>query len=231
MRRMKVRGDIILFLFALVMIAGFVNYFIPVEKKAYKQAEASDYEIGMPADSGVRVVSTMKDLEEASKGKGRFAIKADKNKLTKTDYYYNNADRTKGAFQSNPFAMGIAYVFEEKKTYDRIYVVELEDGNRIPVRIFERALDLSEDTIIFPIGEQKKLQSSYKPLENIDAEYNLNTEDATKWYVDASGYWFRQNYLLDKVSTGERTWTIVVIGMVLYIIVSTVLIVISNKKS
>ncbi len=227
----RVRADIVLAAFALVIIVGFVNYFIPVEKKAYKQAEASDYEIGMPADSSVRVVSTMKDLEEAGKGRGRFAVKADKNKLTKTDYYYNNADRTKGAFQSNPFAMAIAYVFEEDRTYDRIYVVELEDGNRIPVRIFERALDLSEDTIVFPVGEQKKYQNSYKPLENIDAEYDLNTADATKWYVDASGYWFRQNYLLDKVSTGKRTWTIVSIGMVLYITISTVLIVITRKKS
>lgn len=229
MRIRRVRADIVLFTFVLVIIVGLVSYFIPIEKSAYKQAEPSGFEIGMPADSSVRVVSTMKELEEASKEKGCFAIQVDKNKLTKTDYYYSNTSSKKSAFQSNSFAMGITYVFEDE-TYDRIYVAELEDGNRIPVRIFERALDLSDKTIILPIGKEKKLGSSYGPLENIDAKYDLTTTDATKWYVDASGYWFRQNYLIDKTSTGTRSWTIVTIGMVLYMIISTVIIVIANKS-
>lgn len=229
MRVRKVRGDIVLFTFALVIIVGLVNYCFPVEKSAYKQAESSDNEVGMPADSSVKVVSTMQELEEASSKKGYFAIQADKNKLTKTDYYFSNTYTTKGAFHSNSLAMGLTYVFEDE-TFDRIYVVELEDGNRIPVRIFERALDLSDDTIILPIGRQKKLGSSYKTLEKIDEEFDLTTEDATKWYVDASGSWFRQNYIMDKASTGARSWTIVSIGMILYIIVSTAFIVIAKKS-
>lgn len=229
MRVKRVRTDIVLFAFVLVIIVGLVNYCFPIEKNAYKQAEASGTEIGMPADSSVKVVNTMQGLEEANDEKGCFAIQVDKNKLTKTNYYFSNTYRTKGAFQSNLLAMGITYVFEDE-TFDRIYVVELEDGNRIPVRIFERALDLSDDTIILPIGKQKKLGSSYKPLESIDAEYDLTTADATKWYVDASGSWFRQNYIMDKASTGTRSWTIVTIGMILYMIVSTVVIVIAEKK-
>lgn len=222
----KVRADIVLVIFVLFFIVAFGNYFFPAEKKAYKQAETSGYEIGMPADSSVTVVSTLQELEE---GKRIFAIKVDKSKLTKTNYYFSNTHRDKGAFKSNPIVMGIRYAYEDE-TFDRIYVVELEDGNRIPVRIFERALDLSDDTIVLPIGETKKLANSYGPLEAIDEKYDLTAADATKWYVDASGYWFRQSYILDKVNTSSRNWGIIGIGVILYAIVSTVGFMRARKK-
>lgn len=224
----KVRSDIILVTFVLFFVVALGNYFFPAERREYKKAEPSGYDIGMPADSSVTVVSTLQELEEAADSQRIFAIKVDKSKLTKTDYYYSNTYRKNGAFKANPFVMGIRYAYDNE-TYDRIYVAELEDGNRIPVRIFERALDLSDDTIVLPIGEITKLKSS-EMLEAVDEKYDLTATDAVKWYVDASGYYFRQDYLLDKAATGTRNWGIVCIGVVLYVIVSTIGFMRARKK-
>ena len=167
--------------------------------------------------------------EKAQKRYRRFAIKVEKDKLTKTDYYFSNTYRDNGSFHSNPVVMGFKYAFDDE-TYDRIYVAELEDGNRILVRLFERALNLSEDTIILPIGEKIIYKDSYSPFEKINESIELTTEDATKWHVDASGYYFRQNYLLDKVSASGRSWGIMIGGIVIYMIVSSVFLLMYNKR-
>ena len=225
----KVRLDVAVVAILLFVAVGFGNYFFPVEQGAYEKTEASSYEVGMPADDSVAVVSTVKELEKAQKRYRRFAIKVEKDKLTKTDYYFSNTYRDNGSFHSNPLVMGFKYAFDDE-TYDRIYVAELEDGNRILVRLFERALDLSEDTIILPIGEKIIYKDSYSPFEKINESIELTTEDATKWHVDASGYYFRQNYLLDKVSASGRSWGIMIGGIVIYMIVSSVFLLMYNKR-
>ena len=225
----KIRVDILCVAILLFIAVGIGNYFVPVEQGAYKKAEPASYEIGMPADDTVKVVTSMEELENAHEKDRCFAIKVKKDKLTKTSYYYSNTYRKNGAFQSNPVVMGFKYAFDNQ-TYDRVYVAELEDGNRILVRLFERALDLSGDTLILPIGEKFTYKNSYSPFEKINETIELTTEDATRWYVDASGYYFRQTYLLDKVSASDRNWKIMAGGIVIYMIVSTVVLVVNNKK-
>ena len=107
----------------------------------------------MPADDTVTVVSTMEELEKSEEESGRFAIRVQKDKLKKTSYYYITGSDN-GAFHSNPVFMAFNYAFSDK-SYDRVYVAELEDGNRILVRIFERAADLSGSTVTLPIGKTK----------------------------------------------------------------------------
>ena len=226
----KVRVDVALIAILLFILVNVGNYFSPVEQGAYEKAEPSSYEIGMPADDSITVVSTVKELEKAQKKHRNFAIKVEKDKLTQTDYYYSNTYRDNGAFKSNPVVMSFRYAFEDE-TYDRIYVAELEDGNRILVRLFERALDLSDDTLILPIGEKIIYKDSYSPFEKINETIELTTEDATKWYVDASGYYFRQHYLMDKVSASDRSWGIIIGGIVIYMIVSTVFLVMHIKRN
>ena len=225
----KVRADIVFVGILLVLLGTVGSYFFPVERSAYKKAETSSYEVGMPADDTVQVVTTMAELEDLKGGYGHFAIKVDKDKLYKTDYYYSNSKDKDVIFKTNPVVMAFRYAIEDE-THDRIYVAELEDGSRILVRIFERALDLSEKTITLPIGETKMLSRSSSAFEKIDEKYDLTGDDATKWYVDASGYWFRQTYLMSNTSTSCRNWTFVIIGWFLYAIASTIVLVLIGKR-
>lgn len=225
----KIRADVVLVAMVVFLLVSVGNFFYPVEKVEYKKADPSSFEIGLPADESVKVVSTVKELEKAQKKKGHFALKVDKDKLIKTDYYYSAKRRQYPPFQKNSFVMYLRYAFTDD-TYDRLYVAELEDGNRILVRIFERALDLSGDSIVLPIGKKVTYADSTKAFEDVNDEYELTTEDATKWCVDASGYWFRQEYLLKKVSASERNWGIVVGVMVVYMILSSVITLVRNKR-
>lgn len=225
----KIRADVVVVAMVVFLLVSVGNFFYPVERAEYKKAEPSSFEIGLPADESVKVVSTVKDLEKAQKKKGKFALKVDKDKLTKTDYYYSAKRRQYPPFQKNPFVMYLRYAFTDD-TYDRLYVAELEDGNRILVRIFERALDLSGDSIVLPIGKKVTYADSSKAFEDVNDQHKLTTKDATKWCVDASGYWFRQEYLLKKVSASARNWGIVVGVMVAYMILSSVIIIIKKKK-
>ena len=230
---MNTRGDIILATFSLVLLVLFGNCFVSYEKDVYKNTKADRYAVGYPADENyVQVVSTMEELEKAYDEDRRFAIKVDTDKIQKTSHYSSLQKEGDGFIKAPVFFIHMFSVLD-KYPYDRVYVIELEDGNRIPVQMYGDALDFSQDSITLPVAEKKFYANPTKTLTAIDKKFDLTTEDATTWMVNASGYSLTlQDEFRDKRDlVFVINWGIIVGGMIIYTIVSTILIVKKRKRN
>jgi hypothetical protein len=212
-----------------MFVVVFANYFIPYEKGLYKDAEASVFTIGFPAEEDTLIVSTVEEIEKAYEEGDEFAIQVDPDKIQKTNYYVALKGYDNGFTKSNGAFIHLSSVIEGC-AYDRVYVVELSDGNRIPVQMYGRALDFSGDSILLPVGEKISYTQSLSMLEKIDSKYDLTADNATSWLVNASGADF---YNSDEVSAKRQlvykiNWGIIIVGMFGYAIISTV--VLAKKK-
>lgn len=223
---MKTRGDIILVTVALMFLVVIGNYFIPYEKALYKNAEVTVFTTGFPAQEDTLIVSTMEEIDKAYEGYDEFAIQVDTDKIQKTNYYLDISTAGNRFKTSNSAFIHLSTIIEGS-AYDQIFIVELADGNRIPVRMYGKVLDFSGDTMLLPVGEKLVYSKPFSVLEEIDSKYDLTAEDATYWMVDASGEEFCHT---DEVSEKRHlvyciNWGIIIAGAFGYAIISTIVLV------
>ena len=137
-------------------------------------------------------MSTVAEIQAAEENNQAFALKIDASQLEKTKYVYLKQYANAGLSKGNAFQTLTAQIFE-RKNYDRMYIAELEDGNRIVVRLLERTMKLKGDDLILPVSECHVVTS---PSENYSAladQFDVNTWEDETWYVDASGYMMVQS--------------------------------------
>lgn len=226
----KVRFDIVVFTFIWVILVILGNSFVNFEKDFYEDAPEYSTSVGYPPSEDALVVTNMDELEAAMEEDSRFTIEVDTDNVKKTNYV--KEQHTNLAVQKVPGFFVLAFKALEGTVYDRMYIVELEDGERIPVLMFGDALDFSEDSIKLPIGEIKEFNKKKEYLEELDDKYELSGSDVGYWYVDASG----ESLTSDLDFTNKRdkvestNWAIICIGFVLYTIISSVYMLIARKK-
>lgn len=228
----KVRFDIVVFTTIWIFIVVLVNYFIPpYEKTVFEEMDTlSDYE-GYPANQYVDVVTTWNEIETAIENYDRFAIQVDSSKIQPTNYFGDMTSSGVSFSKSNAFLVHAQGVIG-KYYCDRLYVVELSDGNRVVVQMYPRVLDLSADIITLPIAEYKTLSKSMETLENIDEKYDLTTDNATASIINATGSHFCNEEIVREKRDSVYTINMAIIaaGFVLYTIISTIIMVIARKK-
>ncbi len=226
----KVRFDIVVATFLIFIMVILGNSFVNINKSFYESLDEEVGFIGYPASEDTIAVTTLEELAVATEYGYSFAIIVDSDNVKKTNYYSQlNGNRTveKKSRFSIWFnrALGGNY-------YDRMYIVELADKQRVPVLMLDGVLDLSEDTVVLPIGEAEFLSEETDYLEALDKKYDLSESAAEQWYVNASGkdMTIFTDYK-DKVETLETVnWTIVGVAFVLYTIISTIYISKSYKR-
>lgn len=229
---MKVRSDIVLATFVAVIIVTIANYFIvPYERALYNNLESTWYSTGYPADESTRVVTTLAEIEAAAEAYEEFAIQVATDNIKATDYFVDLTNYDSGFIKMNPIISHFRVVLG-KDYFDRLYVVELEDGNRVPVQMYGRALDFSEDSITLPVAECVKYRNASKTLTAIDEKYDLTAFNATSFLVDASGSDFCHS---DEVSAKRDfvyyvNWGIIIGSVFIYAIYSTVKLVKYRKR-
>lgn len=226
----KVRFDIVIATFLIFIMVILGNSFVNINKSVYESLDEEIGFIGYPASEDTIAVTTLEELALATEYGYSFAIIVDSDNVKKTNYYSQlNGNRTVEK-KSRFFiwfnrALGGNY-------YDRMYIVELADKQRVPVLMLDGVLDLSEDTVVLPVGEAEFLSEKTDYLEALDKKYELSESAAEQWYVNASGkdMTIFTDYK-DKVETLENVnWTIVGVGFVLYTIISTIYISKSYKR-
>lgn len=228
----KVRFDIVVFTIIWVFLVVLVNYFIPpYERTIFEEMDTmSDYE-GYPVNQYVDVVTTWNEIETAIENYDNFAIQVDTNKIQPTNYFGDITSSGVSFRKSNAFLVH-AQAIIGKDHSDRLYVVELADGNRVVVQMYPRVLDLSADKIILPIAEYKTLSKSMETLEAIDEKYDLTTENATSSIINATGSHFCNEEVVRERRDSVYTINMAIIaaGFVLYTIISTIMMVVARKK-
>lgn len=228
----KVRFDIVVFTIIWIFLVVLVNYFIPpFERTIFEEMDTVfDYE-GYPANQYVDVVTTWAEIEAANENYDNFAIQVNTDKIQPTSYY--GSMNTSGASfsKSNAFLKHAQAVLGNDHS-DRLYVVELADGNRVVVQMYPRVLDLSADTITLPIGEYKTLSKSMETLEAIDEKYDLTTDNATSSLINATGSHFCNEEAVREKRDSVYTMNMAIIagGFILYSIISTIMIVVTRMK-
>ncbi len=228
----KVRFDIVVFTFIWIILVVLGNYFVtPVERTMFEEMDSVfDYE-GYPANEYVDVVTTWAEIEAAVEDYDTFAIQVEKDKIQPTNYFATMKSSGVGFSKSNAFLEHAKSVISNEQR-DRLYVVELADGNRVVVQMYSKVLDLSKDTITLPIGDYKKLSKSMTTLEEIDKKYDLTIEDATSSIINATGYHFCLDSEVSEKIDARYTLNMIIIGVgfALYTILSTIAMVVARKK-
>lgn len=226
----KVRFDIVVFMFIWIILVILGNSFVNFEKDFYEDASERSGSVGYPPSDEALVVTTMDELEAAMEEDDEFTIEVDTDKIKKTNYV--KQQHTDLAVQKMPGFFVLAFGALEGNVYDRMYIVELENGERVPVLMFGDTLDFSEDTIKLPIGEVKEFNKKKDYLKELDDKYELGGSDVGYWYIDANGDSLTADLdftnKLDKVEC--TNWAIIFVGFVIYSIVSTVYMVKARKK-
>lgn len=228
----KVRFDIVMFTIIWIFLVVLVNYFIPpYERTIFEEMDTmSDYE-GYPVNQYVDVVTTWDEIETAIDNYDNFAIQVDTDKIQPTNYFGSMTSSRVSFSKSNAFLVH-AQAIIGKDNSDRLYVVELADGNRVVVQMYPRVLDLSADKITLPIAEYKTLSKSMETLEAIDEKYDLTTENATSSIINATGSHFCNEEMVREKRDSVYTINMAIIaaGFILYTIISTIMMVVARKK-
>lgn len=228
----KVRFDIVMFTIIWIFLVVLVNYFIPpYERTIFEEMDTmSDYE-GYPVNQYVDVVTTWDEIETAIDNYDNFAIQVDTDKIQPTNYFGSMTSSGVSFSKSNAFLVH-AQAIIGKDNSDRLYVVELADGNRVVVQMYPRVLDLSADKITLPIAEYKTLSKSMETLEAIDEKYDLTTENATSSIINATGSHFCNEEMVREKRDSVYTINMAIIaaGFILYTIISTIMMVVARKK-
>lgn len=218
----KVRFDIVVASFVIIILVILGNSLVNINKSYYENLEDDMYFIGCPPKEDTLAVATLEQLAIATEWGSYFAIVAEPDKVIKTNYYLQlngGSEVEKKSRFSIWFnrALGGNY-------YDRVYIVELQDGQRVPILVLDGVLDLSEDMVIFPVSEAEFLQEETEYLEALDKKYDLSESAATQWYVNASGddltMFMRYTEKVEALKT--TNWTIIGIAIAFYTIGSTV---------
>ncbi len=173
----------------------------------------------------------MAEIEAAAEAYEEFAIQVATDNIKATDYFVDLTNYDSGFIKMNPIISHFRVVLG-KDYFDCLYVVELEDGNRVPVQMYGRALDFSEDSITLPVAECVKYRNASKTLTAIDEKYDLTAFNATSFLVDASGSDFCHS---DEVSAKRDfvyyvNWGIIIGSVFIYAIYSTVKLVKYRKR-
>ncbi len=228
----KVRFDIVLFTIVWVFLVVIVNYFIPpYERTIFEEMDTPSTYEGYPANEYVDVVTTWAEIETAIENYDNFAIQIDTDKIQPTNYFGDMTSSGVSFSKSNAFLVHAQGVIG-KYYCDRLYVIELADGNRVVIQMYPRVLDLSADKITLPIAEYKSLSKSMETLEAIDEKYDLTTTDATSSIINATGSHFcnEQDVSEKRDSVYTMNMAIIAAGFVLYTIISTIIMVVARKK-
>ncbi|MBR4084551.1 MAG: hypothetical protein IKK33_09770 [Lachnospiraceae bacterium] len=222
---MQSRFDIVIFAFLITFLVLFGNCFVNFEREIYEEVRPLGSYKGYSVENvrgDIMIVTTLAEIEEAVGNSDYFAIKADKKKIKKTNYFAEH-DEDAGFSKIPPF---FVHMFSslEPKSYDRLYIVELEDGNYVPVKMFGETIDFSEDTITLPIAKRTLYKNPLKSLTKVNEKYELAGEKATYWYVDATGIGIScQDEFYDAQDRVVMVnWIIIMGGVILYTIISTV---------
>ena len=228
----KVRFDIVLFTIIWVFLVVLVNFFLPpYERTIYEEMDTPSTYEGYPVNEYVDVVTTWSEIETAIENYDNFSIQVDTDKIQPTNYFGDITSSGVSFSKSNAFLVHAQGVIG-KSYSDRLYVVELADGNRVVVQMYPRVLDLSAERITLPIAEYKSLSKSMETLEAIDEKYDLTTTDATSSIINATG----SHFCNEEVVREKRDFiyimnmAIIAAGFVLYTIISTILMVVARKK-
>lgn len=228
----KIRFDIVVFTIIWIILVVVVNFFIPpYERTIFEEMDTVfDYE-GYPANQYVDVVTTWDEIETATENYDRFAIQVDTDKIQPTSYFGSMNTSGVSFSKSNAFLKHAQSVISNDCS-DRLYVVELADGNRVVVQMYPRVLDLSSDRITLPIGEYKTLSQSMETLEAIDEKYDLTIDNATSSLINATGSHFCNEDVVREKRDSVYTINMAIIagGFILYTIISTIMIVVTRKK-
>lgn len=226
----KVRFDIVVFTFIWVILVILGNSFVNYEKDFYENAPEYSNSVGYPPSEDALVVTNMDELEAAMEEDDRFTIEVDTDNIKKTNYV--KEQHTDNAVHKVPGFFVLAFGALEGTVYDRMYIVELEDGERVPVLMFGDALDFSEDTIKLPVGEIKEFSKKKEYLKELDDKYELGGSNVGYWYVDANGDFLTADLdFTNKRDKVESTnWIIICVGFILYTIVSSVYMLIARRR-
>lgn len=228
----KVRFDIVLFTIIWVFLVVLVNFFLPpYERTIYEEMDTPSTYEGYPVNEYVDVVTTWSEIETAIENYDNFSIQVDTDKIQPTNYFDDMTSSGVSFSKSNAFLVHAQGVIG-KSYSDRLYVVELADGNRVVVQMYPRVLDLSADKITLPIAEYKSLSKSMETLEAIDEKYDLTTDNATSSIINATGSHFCNEEVVreKRDSVYIMNMAIIAAGFVLYTIISTIIMVIARKK-
>lgn len=217
----KVRFDIVVAAFLIFFLVIVGNSVVNINKGYYEESEMRGC-VGCPPSENTIAAMTLEHIAVAEEMGYGFSIVADPDKVKATNYYSNlKGDRTvekKSRFSIwHNRALGGSF-------YDRVYIVELQDGNVVPVLMLDGVLDLSGDMVIFPVGEVEFPQKELDYLTALDKKYDLSESVEGQWYVNASG---RDLTLFtdyrDKAESVKTTSEILIgVGIFLYAILSTV---------
>lgn len=226
----KVRFDVVVVTFMIFILVILGNGFVNINKGFYESVDKEEVLIGYPASDEAIAVTTIEELALVTEYGYPFAIVTDSDNVKKTNYYsqLNGSEEIEKQFAFSVWfnrALNGAY-------YDRMYIVELEDGHRVPVLMMDGILDLSEDTVALPLGEVEFLSEKPEYLKELNEKYELSEYVEEQWYVNASGddMTIFTDYT-DKVDVLKTTnWTIIGVGFVLYLIGSTVFILRSRRR-
>lgn len=226
----KVRFDIVVATFLIFILVILGNAFVNINQSFYESLDEEVGFIGYPACDDTVVVTSLEELAQATESGYPFSIIVDSDKVKKTNYYLQlNGGNT--VEKKSRFSIWFNRALEGSY-YDRMYIVELADKQRVPVLMLDGVLDLSEETVVLPIGEAEFLREKTDYLDALDEKYDLSESAAEQWYVNASGkdMTIFTDYK-DKAETLKNiNWTIVGVAVGLYAIISTIYIWKSYKR-
>lgn len=227
----KVRFDIVVATFIIFILVILGNGFVNINKSFYESADKKETIIGYPASDEAIAVTTMEELVMATEYGYSFAIVTDSDKVKKTNYYsqLNGSEKIEKQFAFSIWlnrALNGAY-------YDRLYIVELEDGNRIPVLMMDGVVDMSKDVVALPLGEVEFLSDKPQYLKELNKKYELSEYVDEQWYVNASGdeMTIFSDYTKKVDALKTINWTIIGVSFALYSIISTILMVKGRMKN
>ncbi len=227
----KTRLDIVAATFLVLVLIILGNAFVNINKSFYEDVEKSKASSGYPASDEAIFVTNIQELLSAYEERDTFAIVTDSDNVKKTNYYSQlNGSEKIGKWSA------ISVLFNRALNgayFDRMYIVELEDGHKVPVLMMDGILDLSEDTVTLPLGEVKPLSKKPNYLIELNEKYELSEYVDEQWYVDASGkdMTIFQDFRVKAEALVNTNWTIFGVGFVLYTIISTIIMVKRRKKN
>lgn len=227
----KTRLDIVAATFLVLVLIILGNVFVNINKDFYRDVEKRKSSKGYPANAEAIFVTNIQELLSASEERATFAIVTDSDNVKKTNYYSQlNGSEKIGKWSA------VSVLFNRSLNgayFDRMYIVELEDGHKVPILMMDGILDLSEDTVTLPLGEVKSLSKKPDYLIELNKKYELSEYVDEQWYVDASGknVTIFQDFMVKAETLENTNWTIFGVGFVLYTIVSTIIIVKRRKKN
>ena len=230
-KMVKVRFDIVVVTFLMVILVIFGNAFVNINRSFYKSMDEDVAFNGYPATEDTIEVTTMEELAEAEEEGDSFVIVVDPDNVKKTSYYAELNGSNKVEKMSR-----LSVVFNRAmhgSYYDRVYIVELEDGQFVPVLMMDGVIDLSGKKVTLPVGEVEFLSKKADYLEELGKKYDFSEIDSKQWYVNASGKDMTIfTDFADKAEALKTTnWAIIGVAVALYAVVSTVYIVKSRRKS